>query len=267
MKSKSTLPVISREYKVMLDPRLFDNAREGLEEVKADLKRQAKRFDAKVSGRFDKFDQRTIRFLDTPDFSFRNNQLILRHRRPKGSSSDGEFTLKCRSEDRYLAAAADLRPAKKLNGKFKFEEDIAAPFRSRFSHSVTIASPTDGLPETVAKASRLFPLLGKLPRDGGRCEGKTPVLGVNDFVPHEQVRKGLKLTLTPDVDCSVAVILWSHTSKGRILCAEFSFRYRDKKEQYPAAAAQTAYDLFAAIQKLDWCHPNGVSKTQFAYQG
>ncbi|WP_345323949.1 hypothetical protein [Novipirellula rosea] len=267
MKSKTMLPVISREYKVMIDPRLFGNTRDGHKEVKQDLQRLAKRFDAKVSGDFSKLDQRRIQFLDTPDFSFRKNQLVLRHRRKKGGSGDGEFTLKCRSEDRYVAADADLRPAKKLKGEAKFEEDIAAPFRSRFSHSVTIPASAGDLPETVGKASRLFPILEKIPRDGGRCEGKTPLLTVNHFMPHEQVRKGVKLALSSEVDGSVAVILWSHTSKSRIVCAEFSFRYGDKTERYSVAAAQTAYDLFAAIQKLDWCQPNGVTKTQFVYQG
>ncbi|GAA5506169.1 hypothetical protein [Novipirellula caenicola] len=264
---KSTIRLVtSREYKAMLDPCLFNNTRDGFEEIRQDLQRLAKRLDAKVSKRFDRFDQRKIRFLDTPDFSFRHNQLVLRHRQEKGSSGDGEFTLKCRSSDRYLAAGVDLRPANKLEGESKFEEDIAAPFASRFSRSVTIPSRGGDLPDTVAEASRLFPVLGKLPRDGRRLPGKTPVFNVHGFVAHEQVRKGLKLRLSDDVDGSVAVILWSHAAKSRILCAEFSFRYGDKKEKYSTVAAQTAYDLFTAIQKLDWCQPNGVTKTQFAYQ-
>ncbi|MFG0262440.1 MAG: hypothetical protein ACF788_08620 [Novipirellula sp. JB048] len=81
---------------------------------------------------------------------------------------------------------------------------------------------------------------------------------VNHFVLHEQIRKGLKLALTPEVGCTVAVIPWSHASKSRIRCAEFSFRYGDKSEVYAVVAAQTAYHFFASIQKLDRCLLGGV---------
>lgn len=257
--------VTSREYKVMLDPHLFVKIEAGLGEVSRDLQRVAGSLGAKLTGELDKVERRTIRFLDTPDSSLRKNALILRFRQSKGDTN-GTYTLKCRTEDRYIASGRDISPAKKTKGKSKFEEDIAAPFRSRYSHSVTIDGSLAGMPDSVGNASRLFPMLAELPRDGGLCDSETPIKVVNDFIPLERVHKGLKLVLSAEVSCSVAVILWSHNSKGRVLCAEFSFRYEDPNENYPVSAAQTAYNVFTAIQSLDWCLPGASTKTQLAYQ-
>lgn len=248
----------------MMTPTIFDKLSDGIGDVKRDLQRVAKCCDAKATGDFDKLDRRTLQFLDTPDCTFQSNGLILRHRCMKPADDNGELTLKCRSEDRYLAAGMDVKAAKKLTPLEKFEEDIAAPFRSRFSRSVTLPNLSAKLPKTVAEAAKLFPILGRLARDGGLCDESTPVQTVNDFVPNEQVHKGMKLVL-PDVTCTVALIIWSNTPKGRIICAEFSFRYGNDHEKYSAATAQSAYKLFAAIQRLDWCQVGGTTKTQFAY--
>jgi hypothetical protein len=249
----------------MMTSSLFGKLSDGLTDVKRDLQRVAKCCDAKATGDFDKVDRRTLQFLDTPDCTFQNNGLILRHRRMKSADDNGEMTLKCRNEDRYLSAGIKVNAAKKYKPLEKFEEDIAAPFRSRFSRSVTILSPSAKLPKTVAEAAKRYPILGTLGRDGGQCDGLTPVQTVNNFVPYEQVHKGMKLVL-PNAICTVALILWSNTPKSRIICAEFSFRYGNKDEKYSTDTARAAYNLFTAIQKIDWCQVDGTTKTQFAYQ-
>jgi len=52
-----------------------------------------------------------IVFLDTPDFTIRRNGVIFRRREADGSG-ELEYTLKCRSEDRYVADGIDVKRQK-----------------------------------------------------------------------------------------------------------------------------------------------------------
>jgi hypothetical protein len=71
----------------------------------------------------------------------------------------------------------------------------------------------------------------------------------------------------------VALILWSHGSKGRPLVAELSFRYKDpgeeecQREQFDPAVAGAAMRCFQVVQHHDWCRPEGMTKTQYVYRG
>jgi hypothetical protein len=260
-------PITSREYKVMLDHRMFAVRKDGLREIRRELKRLARSMGIDAEGQFDKVEKRTIRFLDTPDMTIRRNRLILRLRRDFDASDRGAYTLKCRTEDRYLAAGINLQPADGIGGKSKFEEDIAAPFCSRFSKSITVDSQSESMPDCIAPVAEIFPILGQLPRDGGICNVQTPLAVVGNLVPHERVHKGLKFDFSPTSRASVAVILWANSWKGRITCAELSFRYGNNDEEYTVDTAERAFGLFAAIQKFDWCMPESPSKTQVAYGG
>jgi hypothetical protein len=63
----------------------------------------------------------------------------------------------------------------------------------------------------------------------------------------------------------VALILWSKSKKGRILTAEFSFRYKDEKEAFPPEVASAARRFFEGLQYLDWTRPEAITKTQYLY--
>lgn len=257
-------PIISREYKVMLDHRMFASRKDSLRDLRRDLKRLGKRVGVALRRKFDRIDKRTVQFLDTVDYTFRHNELILR-KRTNVNNARAEFTLKCRLEDRYFADGVDLRPATGIKPEKKFEEDIAAPFRSRFSRSVTIAAKDGPLPTTVSAAGELFPILSKVRCNGKKCSGKTPVQVVRGFTAHERVHKAPRFDLGGGVQASVAVILWSHRWKDRIVAAELSFRYGDPAENYPLKTVKRAFQLFMEIHTLDWCLPGGTTKTQFAY--
>jgi len=254
----------SREYKVMLDHQLFLDRKSALKELWQDLRRVADVDGVMSNEKFDCVEKRVIRFIDTSESLLRRNDLILRHRQA-ADGGESEFTLKCRSEDRYLAEGKDLRPAKGVKGKQKFEEDIAAPFTSRFSRSLTIPAKGDRLPKTLADALGLYPSLADLRSDGRKCDGKTALEIVGRFTAHERVYKGPQFRLAEKFESTVAVILWSGTWPGRVVAAELSFRYGHKREQYPLATVEQAYHLFADVQRLDWCLPGGTTKTQFAY--
>ena len=120
-----------------------------------------------VKGHFDEEQERTIVFLDTPELALRRDGFVLRRRM---AGEKAEYTLKCRSEDRYFAAGADLGTVKGFKADEKLEEDIAPPFRCRFSHSNTVRPPKkSGLrrgepPGTLGEAAAFFPALGDGPR-------------------------------------------------------------------------------------------------------
>ncbi len=138
-----TLPLLaqpdvgSREYKLMLDPSLFTGSNPSsaianywnvLEDlVETNVGRSA-------SGSFSLHKSRTVRFYDTPNSCvLKNNSLVFRERVENG---DREVTLKFRSPDRFISGHQDMS-ASGSDAETKFEEDISAPFISKYSYSTT----------------------------------------------------------------------------------------------------------------------------------
>lgn len=255
------LEMTRRELKVLLDHRMFSDSDAALTELSSDLKGCAQRASASLQGRFEKTETRELTFLDTPDHTVLGNGFVFRRRREKERS---EYTLKYRSLDRYIAAAADVGAGVGLAPDEKFEEDIGAPYVSRFSLSNTIKGPDD-VPATVGDAARLFPVLGQLTRDSRNCPGDVVLLPVGTFTPFERVNTGPAFEIAGK-QAEVAIILWSNGPSGRLHAAELSFRYKDKDEQFSGAVARTGMRLFEEIQRLDWCAPENRTKTQLAYR-
>ena len=166
------MKLVSREYKVMLDHEPFVDRRAALRALRDELDALAGAIGRiAMKGDFDEEVERTIVFLDTPETALRRGGFVLRRRM---AGEKAEYTLKCRSEDRYFAAGADLRTVKGFKADEKLEEDIAPPFRCRFSHSNTVRPPKkSGLrrgepPGTLGEAAAFFPVLGAMPTTGGR---------------------------------------------------------------------------------------------------
>src|SRR5215510_398063 len=156
--------VTSREYKVIVDGSLFADMHAGLSEILDDIGDLGRAVGVMVAEKFSTKDpdERTILFLDTPDCTLRENGLLLRQR-VKRKNGKTEYTLKCRTEDRYIAVGKDLRPGPGLKHASKLEEDIGVPFVSRFSHSTTVELDADdeqadeNFPQALSTAGRLFP--------------------------------------------------------------------------------------------------------------
>lgn len=259
------LRVTSREYKVMLRAEWFESRREAIGAFLEEVGERASLYGVTMSGELAAAEKRQISFLDTPDWTFLRNGFLFR-RRLMMESGEVQFTLKRRSPDRYFAQGVDLSPAAGFMPDEKLEEDIAAVFNSRFSHSMTVTIPAGEEPQTdtLADASTLFPILATLQRDGQECSPETVLRTVNGAIACERVYKGFWLE-AEGLSASVAVILWSRGWKGRPTAAEFSFRYKDKKERYSAELAALAEQLFLSIQGLSWCAPASSTKTQFIY--
>lgn len=272
--------VKSREYKVMVDSSLCVDLEAALSNIRDEIKDLARSLDLRFTGKFDAEapKERTILFLDTPDFTVRQNGLLLRQRvkRPSGTT---EYTLKCRTPDRYIAEGMALSQGAKPEPESKFEEDIGVPFVSRFSHSTTVSLDAheeragDNYPALLSMAARLFPGLLALQRDGLPCAPETALTPVRDLNVFERVFNGPNVHFPNErghssaTPADVALILWSKGRKGRILTAEFSFRYEAEKEAFPADVASGAKRFFEGLQYLDWTRPEAITKTQYMYGG
>jgi hypothetical protein len=178
--------VTSREYKVIVDGSLFADVDAALSDILDDVGDLAGSVGLGVADKFDAKDpnERTILFLDTPDYTLRENGLLLRQR-VKRKNGKTEYTLKCRTEDRYIAAGKDLSPAPGLKHSSKLEEDVGVPFVSRFSHSTTVELDNDdeladeNFPATLSAADGLFPAVLAVNHDGMQCAPETALAPVN----------------------------------------------------------------------------------------
>ena len=268
----------SREYKVIVDGSLFSDVVAALNEILDDVDDLAREVGLGVTEKFDAKDsnERTILFLDTPDYTLRENGLLLRQR-VKQKSGKTEYTLKCRTEDRYIASGKDLNSNASLKPESKFEEDIGIPFVSRFSHSTTVGLDDDDelagekFPESLSAAGRLFPAVLAVRHDGLPCRPETALAPVNGLKVFERVFKGPEIRFPKGRNhgssktATVALILWSKGKKGRILTAEFSFRCEDQNEAFSLELSSAARCFFEGLQRQDWTRPEALTKTQYLY--
>ncbi|UUO05966.1 hypothetical protein M4951_21685 [Blastopirellula sp. J2-11] len=275
------IPIVSREYKVMLEPKKFVDLDEAVTQFWVDLCffAHGNSRDAVQTASLQLTEEREIVFLDSPDHELRLlHGHVLRRRQTCGGKT-AEYTLKMRDVDRYVASGADVAAAKKVKHKQKLEEDLlllssdhsrSLIQHSRFSHSgVAIVKSSRDTPADVSGAARLFPGLKQLPWSEKKRK-QIPLCVVNDFRPHERVYRGAEFIFGDKkgerVQAEVAVILWTAGRAGEVIAAEFSFRYGDRRERYPAAAAEMAKDFFEATAQLSaWVRPAAPTKTAIAY--
>jgi hypothetical protein len=259
--------ITSREYKLTLQHREFAAGTTAVEGFWQELKGLTETLKITTGESLKLSEDRSIQFLDTPDATVRSNGLLLR-RRVDNKEKEFQYTLKCRSPDRYLAAATDVRGAQAFEFKEKFEEDITSPFASRFSHSATVTVPAHGGADnkfkTIGDAAKMFPLLRDLRRDGMRCPPETALVPVNNLEVRERVFSGGNLLLDGE-DAKAALIFWSIGEQRRLVVAEFSFRYKKAQEDFSGGCARDAMRLFQAIQRCDWFDSAGATKTEFLY--
>lgn len=257
--------ITRREYKVMLDLAPLAQGAAAVEAFARDLAACASQTpDVSLGGKpFTEDDPRGICFLDTADHLLRQSGLILRQRTELAGKQRTEYTLKHRSPDRYIAAAAPVPARSGLKSAAKFEEDIGAPFVVRFSHSCTVKGPAQA-PAQLKTAAKLFPALAKLESGGQPVAKNLPLHPVRGLAVHERVLKGPLLDFGK-TEAEAALILWFDPAEQQLLAAEFSFHYADAKEAFSPKAARRALAFYTRLQSLGWCSPHAQTKTQFIY--
>ena len=258
------------------------NVKAGLSDILDDLGDLGRSVGVEVSGKFDDKDpnERSILFLDTPDYTLHENGLLLRQR-VKRKSGKTEYTLKCRTEDRYIATGKDLTAVAGLKADSKFEEDIGVPFVSRFSHSTTVE-----LDEDDDLAGRSFQrrcwrhatgsFLGVLAirHDGLPCTPETTLAPVNSLQVFERVFKGPEVRFpkgrnrqeSPTGSVRVDPLVEGRERPhlySRILLP----RYQDDNEDFSPEVASRRQALLSrdCSASTGWARPEASTKTQYLY--
>ena len=264
--------IVSREYKIMLRPKVFTGAGKALlahaHTLWRDVAGKIGPVALGAAGDLSRVKtRRLITFHDTPKHRLNDARYIFRERRAEDGSSR-EITLKFRHPDRFLAQARKMQ-AKASDAKTKFEEDIKAPFVSLYSFSTTVAIDHDAAFTKLGDVSRLFPDLAK--RLDGADDGE-PLRAVNNFTAREIVINGATMQIgkNPKANAEWALIVWydAHGEGKKPVAVELSYRYGDKDEEYGGGVTRRASDVFDAIQsKLEiWVDPNPMTKTAFVFQ-
>ncbi len=251
----------SREYKVMLDSRMFER-KAALTTYQGELQETLLPFLARKKSKkvFELESQHEISFLDTRNNDINGHRLLLRQRVIFGKKSETELTLQCRSPDYCFALGSDLRTEPGLKSRSKLEEDICPPFVSRFSKSSTVT--LDGAPPTDLKqASKVFAVLAEHDR-GGRESDLITVNGIRMF---EEVLVGPVVEIET-TEAEFALIVWSRGRKGRKAAVELSFKIKLVNGSVPQSTALSFMELFESIQRMDWCLPSAMTKTAYIYR-
>ena len=289
-------PLTSREYKLMLNVDHFRDRKEGAKDLWELVKFLAERKKGKVinpknENKLYKIEKRRTQYLDTPGFDLRRNNFVLRLREELDDNENAKefkLTLKYRSSDRYDSAHKNLEVRHKDKDKSKFEEDIVAPFISKFSHSASIESKKSFKKKEVNKIDNIiewFPGLKTVEFSDG-----VKLIRVNNFVANEVALKFNRRIIFPNDEeklkdddfeglkpCISFWYLIDHLDKLPLV-GEFSFDYdaldihsKDKKktlETFPMPAVIGAGQLFKALQKqVNWMNPTSTTKTAYAYSG
>ncbi len=287
--SHTDQPIETREFKVMLNTDRFPEWKIGVKSLARVVGRLAK----ETCGNWDRTQdlqddvkRRATHFLDTPGHDFRRNDFVLRVRKADSGDNPFKVTLKFRSFDRYLSAAADISHVLDHgDSEKKFEEDVTPPGSSRFSYSKSLEDlPAQPPMTTLAEVKAVFPGLGAAVEDVG---GTTGVAPVNGFIAHETVvTLGEVILAEEEDDCGrrikadVVVTLWHGNSKrrGYPLVAECSFDHKMCKssddddqnrqlERLPVEAVLKARKLFGKLSAREgWVKPNATTKTRYAYE-
>jgi hypothetical protein len=264
--------IVSREYKIMLRPKLFTGAEKALlahaHALWRDVAGKVGPVALGAAGDLSRIKtRRLITFRDTPKRRLNDARYIFRERRAENGSGR-EITLKFRHPDRFLAQARKMQ-AKASAAKTKFEEDIKSPFVSLYSFSTTVAIDADASFTKLRDVLRLFPDLATRLDDAGEAE---PLRVVNHFTAREVVIDGATMQIgkTPGVDSECALIVWydAHGEGGKPVAVELSYRYGDKDEAYGGGVTRRASDVFDAIQSEleQWVDPKPMTKTAFVFQ-
>lgn len=256
--------ITSREYKLMVNVDRFRERESSSLAFWQLVQFLAQKQSANVVKEQHKEEKRVTWYLDTPEFALRQQGFVMRVREESGKKGkEYKTTLKYRSGDRYISASQNV--ASSIAGKFKFEEDILPPFRSKFSHSNSIK--TKELPDldSIENLITLFPGLSIL-----NLRKKTPVTMVNGLQVQEVFRKVAQLEFGKSPKVKLGLSFWYLFGQGGELplVGEFSFDYDDdtQSEQFPIQIVTGTNRWFQSLQKQSgWFNFNSTTKTSYAY--
>ncbi len=255
--------VNSREHKMLLEPSLFPSQQVDVavaafaDDIELAVQTELGR---NVSGSLRELRRlRRIEFLDVRgSCDLRTAGLALRERvdMTPGRQPAREITLKARSSDRYIAAAADFETSQ---GEGKFEEDIAPPYRSVFSNSRSIEIGLNDAFDRYRDATGLFPGMGDMVADPG-----VEFEAVSGLQIEEHKYGEFEIDLG-ELDAEMSLTLW-YTGDRTPISAEVSFKYETEGESFPVRSIERVMQLFDLLKALEpWRATESLTKTATVY--
>jgi len=281
----------SREFKLILKPKIFQDLNEGIKKVQKIIDKEVEMLNGKFIPNSDlKQKLRRTYYLDTPKFRLKSKNYFLRVREDK-ESNKYDITLKCRHPDRYISSSYDLSSSMKKS-TIKFEEDIIAPHISKFSISVNFEENQEPEINNLEKLKTIFPGLHT------QDLGDEILEKVNKFEAKEISVKLGKISYNnnnngedDDYDDEIKTFLnlWysPKNNKGKPVIVEFTYDYaaikkkeegkeqtKDKKEkkilieEFPFSLVRNTYQFYNSFQdrKKIVDLRSSKTKTEFAYK-
>jgi hypothetical protein len=148
----------------------------------------------------------------------------------------------------------------------KFEEDLAAPFSSKYSYSTKQGIIHSNNLNKIDDPVGLFPGLGDENIDETLTIDKVGNLTVNEYV-----YKNASVDLGA-LDGEFSLTLWYNetVSMTQPIVAEISFKYEDTNEGFSNNVVTRSKSLFSAMQEdstlASWNTQNSLTKTATVYQ-
>lgn len=261
--------VNSHEYKLLLNPELFS----GNTEIRAtsvsrywdQLEKLIENgsIERETSGNLSLKKSRRIIFYDVEkSCDLFNAGYIFRERINNGKR---EVTLKYRSTDKLIASRKNMEGSKSKN-KSKFEEDLAAPFTSKYSYSTKQKVGKNKNLNKLRDAIKLYPGLAN-----ENFDGSLPLKKVGNLTVSEYLYKKAYVDLGA-LESQFSLTLWYNETVSTTLpiTAEISFKYKNKNKGSGNKVAARSKSLFQAMQKdprvAVWNTKNSLSKTATVYQ-
>jgi hypothetical protein len=224
---------------------------------------------------------RIIQFWDTDQGTFDAAGVSVRWRADQARDA-GELTLKLRTPDLFVAAAAAALPETNKSVKTKLEEDIsplaiaasggdtphacfASPPSMRSRFSLSMETNLEQCPRLMKDLLALFPSLPALiGRDIDAATLAEPLIGGPRI--RETVYKGATVDFGDGFSGAFALSVWDLETTSPAHIAELSYRCKLADGTMTLAAARRAGDLFVTLQSelADHLDRQATSKTVFA---
>ena len=264
---RKLLPIISREYKIVLDAARFAGHETALlEKVQAFWSELSTLLEG-ATGHLEHIKtNRTIIFYDTPERVLYKHHLILRERK-SADRDKREITLKCRHPDRYISQDRNMHVRHLRDAEVKFEEDIKSPFKQLYSYS---SGGVSGKRDALWKIKNVVRLFPGLPEQLTENSENVAIEAVNEPYQEVVVSGGfLSLGSTKSKPAECALIIWYNAAKQDSIpsIVEFSFRYGNRNERFDGHTAERAFDIFSLIQTkmTSWLGKSNATKTGLVF--
>eukprot|EP01080_Neovahlkampfia_damariscottae_P002158 gene2158-2023_t len=201
-----------------------------------------------------------VYFYDTKGVCllYKNNLILRKRIEFENGTFSKILTLKTRSTDRYISGNIKVvnRNSSFVEVKTKFEEDIKPPFQNSFSYSASAEMTSE--PNTLRNTSVFFNNIEELDFDFLDKE-LFPVGGV-----FTRVYKNMEFSMTDKYSSDIVLTLWFDKTTKKLGIAEFSFKLKDKKEDFDYEVARNAKDFYKDLQeKFSWGDSKSSYKTEW----